>query len=257
MLLTIDIGNTNIKIALFQGDEIKSSWRISAAQHTADEYGMIFSQLFSIQGYHLKNVTGAILSSVIPSLNYTLEHMIRYFIPDCKTIIVNADLKTGLKLCYLNKAELGCDRIVNSVAAYTLYGGPCIVIDFGTATTFNAINASGEFLGGCICAGIKLSMEALANHTSKLPFIEIFKPSNIIGKTTVENMQSGAVFGLIGQVEYIVKNMKKEKGLSAAKVIATGGLSELVTKESKIIDIIDRTLTLEGLNIIYKLNKEI
>lgn len=257
MLLAIDIGNTNIKLGIFKGEDLLGSWRISAASvRTADEYGLYIGNLLGGEGFSLKGVTGIIMSSVIPSLNYTIEHMIRHFMPQAKMYAVTPDLKMNIKLGYENPKELGSDRIVNSAAAYHLYGGPCIVIDFGTATTFNAVDRQGVFLGGCICAGIKLSMEALAGAASKLPYIEIIRPDGVIGRTTAANLQAGAVYGLIGQVEYIVKKFRAVKGFEKAKVVATGGLSEIVAAEEKIIDVIDRTMTLRGLNLLYNLNKE-
>lgn len=257
MLLAIDIGNTNIKLGLFRNGELCGSWRLSAAAvRTADEYGNDLGNILERYGFSFSDISGTVMSSVIPSLNYTFEHMLQYFIPHTVNCVVTPHSKMNIKLGYDNPSEIGSDRIANSVAAYEIYGGPCIVIDFGTATTFNAIDGDGVFRGGCICAGVKLSMEALSATASKLPYIEISRPETVIGKSTITNMQAGAVFGLIGQVKYIIEKMKEEKGFRNAKIIATGGLSELVSAEEKIIDITDRTLTLYGLNILYNLNKD-
>ena len=195
------------------------------------------------------------MASVIPSLNYTLEHMLEFYLGK-KPLVAGPGIKTGINIKYENPKEVGADRIVNSLAAWRLYGGPCIVIDFGTATTFNVLSGSGEFLGGVICPGIKLSTEALTSRTAKLPKIELAKPASVVGRTTVANMQSGIIYGFVGMVDYIVKKIKAETGFSEAKVIATGGFSELIAAEAGIIDRTDKTLTLTGLRLLYELNRE-
>ena len=196
------------------------------------------------------------MASVIPSLNYTLEHMLEFYLGK-KPLVAGPGIKTGINIKYENPKEVGADRIVNSLAAWRLYGGPCIVIDFGTATTFNVLSGSGEFLGGVICPGIKLSTEALTSRTAKLPKIELAKPASVVGRTTVANMQSGIIYGFVGMVDYIVKKIKAETGFSEAKVIATGGFSELIAAEAGIIDRTDKTLTLTGLRLLYELNREV
>lgn len=254
-LLVMDIGNTNIKLGVFENEQLISSWRIqSKAGKTADEYGLMVSNLFERDNLSVKEVHGIIMSSVIPSLNYTLEHMCLYYFQK-KPVIVGPGVKTSLNIKYDNPKEVGSDRIVNSVAAYKLYGGPCIVVDFGTTTTFNAVSASGEFLGGAICPGIKVSTDAMVANAAKLPKIELIKPEKVIGKNTVSNMQSGVVFGFIGMVSYIIEKMKEELASPDIKVIATGGLSELLFSGSTLFDVVDRKLTLEGLKIIYNYNK--
>ena len=254
MVLALDVGNTNIKIGLFDGDEMIQSWRMATdLVRTADEYGIALMQLLRSGGVEPSQIDGTIVSSVIPQLNYTIEHM-----RDCylhtKRLMVGPGITAGLNIQYENPREVGSDRIVNSVCAYNKYGGPVIVVDFGTATTFNAISRDGRFLGGCICPGVKTSVEALVNATAKLPTIELVKPSRIIGKTTVTNMQAGVTYGVVGQVRYILETMKKEMGEKNIKVVATGGLSELVKDEVGLIDVVDRRLSLLGIKMIYDVN---
>lgn len=254
MILTMDIGNTNIKTALFQGMEQVHYWRISTNRNmSSDEYGILLMNLFSHNGISPTEVEGIMISSVVPQINFTIEHM-------CKTYfgmeprIVGPGIKTGINIKYENPRELGSDRIANAVAAYELYGGPCITIDFGTATNFGVISARGEFLGGAICPGLKLAAEALTERTAKLPRFELTKPESVIGRNTVTNMQAGIVYGYIGQINYLVERMKKELGAPEAKVIATGGLAVLVAGESNVIDVMDGLLTLKGLCLIYQKN---
>ena len=257
MLLVIDVGNTNIKLGVYDKDTLVESWRLSVkVVRTADEIGILLSNLLGSKNIELKKFDGVIMSSVQPSLNYTIEHACEFYLGK-KPIMVGVGIKTGLNIKYSNPQEVGADRIVNSVAAYRLYGGPCIVVDFGTATTFNVISPKGEFLGGCIAPGIITGLEALVNNTAKLPRVEIVKPESIIAKSTVSALQAGMIYGSTGMVKYIVKKLKEESGYDDVKVIATGGLSEVVLNvdEEKIIDVVDRSLTLKGLKIIYDLNK--
>ena len=243
MLLVIDIGNTNIKMAVFHNDDIVMSLRLATAVgKTSDEYGLNVKELLNAGGVSLSDITAVIMSSVNPNLNYTFEHMVRYYFK-VKPMLVGSGIKTGLFI-----------RIVNSVAAYQTYGGPVIVVDCGTATTFNVISEKGEFLGGLISFGLKTSADALSGCTAKLPKIELAAPPTVVCKSTITNMQSGIINGFEGMVGHIIRKIKEETGYSTAKVIATGGLSELIGKESAAIDVIDRTLTLRGLNIIYKMN---
>jgi len=254
MILTLDIGNTNIKTALFDGEEMVKYWRISTSRsYSSDEYGLIISGLFAHEGISMDCVEGIAISSVVPNINYTIEHMCKtYFHLD--PMFVAPGIKTGINIRYENPRELGSDRIANAVAAYELYGGPCIFIDFGTATTFGVIDEHGAFLGGCICPGIKLASEAIVSNTSKLPKFELVKPESVIGRTTVTNLQAGLIYGHIGQVNYLIKRMKKELGNDNVQVVATGGMAVLVTDESKSIDVLDGLLTLKGLRIIYERN---
>lgn len=256
MILVTDIGNTNIKVGVFDGDDLKVSLRVATSQNkTSDEYGLAICDLLRANGIQPSDIGGVVVSSVHPNLNYTFDHMVQYYF-GVKPMIVGAGVKTGLHIKYDNPKEVGADRIVNSVAAYYLYGGPAIVIDCGTATTFNVITEKGEFLGGAITFGLKTGSDALSVACSKLPKIELTLPHKVVGKSTVSNMQSGLIYGFIGMVEYMVQKIKDEMGFSSVKVVATGGLSELVKKGGTAIDILDRTLTLRGLNIIYKLNSD-
>ena len=254
MILTLDIGNTNIKVGLFDGMNLVQYWRASTNRNmSSDEYGMLLMNLFSHHGIKPAQVEGIMISSVVPQINFTIEHM-------CKTYFgmeprfIGPGVKTGINIKYENPRELGSDRIANAVAAYELYGGPCITIDFGTATNFGVISAKGEFLGGAICPGLKLAAEALTERTAKLPRFELTKPESVIGRNTVTNMQAGIVYGYIGQINYLIDRMKKELGEPDAKVIATGGLAVLVAGESNVIDVMDGLLTLKGLQLIYQKN---
>ena len=254
MILTMDIGNTNIKTALFDGMKTVQYWRISTNRNmSSDEYGILLMNLFAHHHIAVSDISGIMISSVVPQINFTILHMCRsYFGMD--PLMIGPGIKTGINIKYENPRELGSDRIANAVAAYELYGGPCITIDFGTATNFGVISEKGEFLGGAICPGLKLAAEALTERTAKLPRFELTKPESVIGKNTVTNMQSGIVFGYIGQINYLVERMKKELGAPDAKVIATGGLAVLVAGESNVIDVMDGLLTLKGLNLIYQKN---
>ena len=245
MILTLDIGNTNIKTALFEGMEMRQYWRISTNRaRSSDEYGIILMDLLNHNG---------IPASAVDGINFTIEHMCRNYFGH-EPMKIEPGVKTGINIKYENPREVGSDRIANAVAAYELYGGPCITIDFGTATTFGAISERGEFLGGAICPGLKLAAEALTERAAKLPRFELAKPETVIGRNTITNMQSGIVYGYIGQVNYLVERMKRELGAPNAKVIATGGLAVLVGEESNAIDVMDGLLTLKGLCLIYAKN---
>lgn len=254
MILTLDIGNTNIKTALFEGMEVRQYWRISTDRNrSSDELGILLMNLLHYNHVDPKSIEGIMMSSVVPQINFTVEHMCRNYF-DLEPMKIEPGVKTGINIKYENPRELGSDRIANAVAAYELYGGPCITIDFGTATNFGVISAKGEFLGGAICPGLKLAAEALTEHTAKLPRFELAKPESVIGRNTVTNMQAGIVYGYIGQVNYLVERMKRELGAPDAKVIATGGLAVLVAEESNVIDVMDGLLTLKGLCLIYAKN---
>lgn len=254
MILTLDIGNTNMKAALFEGMEMKYYWRLSTdRKRTSDELGIMLMNLLSYNHVDVKSIEGIMMSSVVPQVNFTVEHMCRnYFGMD--PLKIGPGIKTGINIKYENPRELGSDRIANAVAAYELYGGPCITIDFGTATSYGVVSEKGEFLGGAICPGLKLAAEALTEHAAKLPRFELVKPESVIGRNSVTGMQAGIVYGYIGQVNYLVERMKRELGAPHAKVIATGGLSLLVSEESNAIDVIDGLLTLKGLCLIYAKN---
>ncbi len=256
MLLTMDIGNTNIKIGVWDGDTLKISWRVStAASRTADEYGMVIYDLLRQQGLKFADIEAAVMSSVAPALNYTIEHMCKFYLGK-KPLTITSHTKTGIKVEYDNPRELGTDRIVGAAAAYQLYGGPVIVIDFGSATTFNLVTADGRYIGGAIAPGIKTATESLVTTAAKLPRIELEKPKNIVGTSTKSCMQSGIIYGYTGLVKYMVDKFKQLDEMKGAKVVATGGLSELVENtEPELIDVIDRALALKGLKYIYDINR--
>lgn len=254
MIMALDIGNTNTKIGIFDGNKMVKTLRLSnSTARTSDEYGFYINNILLEGGISSDNITGAIMSSVNPNFNYTFEHMINYYYK-VKPITVGAGIKTGLKIKYDNPKEVGSDRIMGCVAAHGYYGGNCIVVDCGTATTFNVVNAEGEFLGGLISFGLKSGSDALSSSAAKLPKVELTRPASVIGKNTITNMQSGLILGYTGMIEYIVSKIKEETG-APYKVIATGGLSEIVADCSQIFDVVDRSLTLRGLNITYNLNK--
>ena len=256
MILTLDIGNTNMKTALFDGMEMKQYWRLSTNRNrTSDEFGICLMNLLAYHGIDNGSIEGIIMSSVVPQINFTIEHMCRNYF-GMEPMKIEPGVKTGINIKYENPRELGSDRIANAVAAYELYGGPCITIDFGTATSFGAISAKGEFLGGAICPGLKLAADALTENTAKLPRFELMKPECVIGRNTVANMQAGIVYGYIGQIKYLVNRMKKEMDVPNIKVIATGGLAVLVAGESSVIDVMDGLLTLKGLRLIYEKNRQ-
>lgn len=254
MILTMDIGNTNIKIALFDGEKMVTYWRLATKRsYTSDELGVLLINLFANKNVSPSVVKGIMLSSVVPTINFTVDHMCRdYF--SLEPVFVAPGIKTGIDIKYENPRELGSDRICNAVAAYTCYGGPSIFIDFGTATTFGVVDENAAFLGGCICPGLKLASEALVSGTAKLPHFELIRPEHVIGRSTVTNLQAGLIFGYVGQINYLVSRMKKEIACPDAKVIATGGFARLIADESRMIDTIDGLLTLKGLRMIYERN---
>lgn len=253
MILVFDVGNTNIVLGVFKGSELVANWRISTDRYrTDDEYGIILKELFSFSGLEMKLIKAMVISTVVPPLTFTLEKMCRKYFQHAP-LVVGPGVKTGLYVKIENPREVGADRIVNAVAGYEQYGGPLIIVDFGTATTFCAISARGEYLGGAIAPGIGISTEALFNRAAKLPRVEVVRPPAVIGKNTVTSMQSGIYYGFVGQVNEIVNRMKKELGDNTT-VIATGGLAELIAKESASIDKVDPYLTLTGLRLIYERN---
>lgn len=253
MLLVFDIGNTNIVLGAYEGKELLQHWRISTdRQKTGDEYGMLINNLFSYGGLSIKGIEAVIISSVVPPLVVPLVKMCqRYF--NVEPLVVGPGIKTGIFIKYENPREVGADRIVNAVAAHHKYDGPLIIVDFGTATTFCVIGGNGDYLGGAIAPGIGISTEALFQRAAKLPRIELVKPKNVICRNTVTSMQSGIIYGFVGQVDGIVRRMKEEMGQNAF-VVATGGLANLIAMESSCIDAVEHFLTLEGLQIIYELN---
>lgn len=260
MILLVDVGNTNIVIGVYKDNDYIAGWRISTdSKKTSDEYGIQMIQLFNQNDLNPKEVTGIIISSVVPNIMHSLENMIKKSF-NIDPIIVGPGVKTGINIKYDNPKEVGADRIVNAVAAHEIYRRDVIIIDFGTATTYCAVTEGGNYLGGCICPGVRISSDALFERAAKLPRVELELPKSIICKNTVSSMQAGILFGYVGQVEYIVKKMKEEMKKSKFKeeplVIATGGLANLIAKETKAIDKVDSDLTLEGLKILYEKNKE-
>ena len=250
MLLVVDVGNTHITLGVFDGKDIKATFRATAKQpRTSDEYGIQLCDLLEHRDFDIKDITDVIISSVVPDVMHSLTSaIIKYF---HVRPFVPSTLEMGLKINTEHPKEIGPDRIVDAVAAYEKYGGPVIVIDFGTATTYDIVTADGVFEGGVISPGIRTSARALWGGAAMLPEIEIRKPNSIIAKETVSSMQGGLVFGYIGQTEYIVKKMK-ENGYEDAMVVATGGLGNIIVPETDVIDIYDPLLTLEGLRMIYE-----
>ena len=258
MIFCIDIGNS-IKYAIFDGDEMKASFRVTSQRNaTSDEYGVIVRDLLKSADIPREKIDGVIMSSVIPSLNYTMEHMCRDYL-GLTPLIVGPGVKTGLNVKADNPREVGADIIVDSVSAIHRYGkgAPIICIDFGTATTFDIINEKGELIGVVISPGIKGSLDSLVNNTANLPNIELETPPSILAKNTVNCMQAGVVYGFAGLVDNIVKKIKEELNRPDAKVIATGGMGYIIYKHASCIDKFDRTLTLNGLRIIYEMNSRV
>ena len=255
MIFVIDVGNTNTVIGVYEGDTLKYHWRIETNRNkTDDEYGMIIKSLLEHEGLSFDQFDGIIISSVVPPIMFALEGMCKKYF-GVKPLVVGPGIKTGLDIKYENPREVGADRIVNAVAGIHEYGSPLIIVDFGTATTYCYINEDKQYMGGAIAPGINISTEALYSRASKLPRIEITRPDCIIGKNTVSAMQSGILYGYVGQVEGIVSRIKAQSKVEPL-VIATGGLATLIANESTAIDIVEPFLTLKGLQLIYKRNRE-
>ncbi|GAA5002895.1 type III pantothenate kinase [Kitasatospora paranensis] len=260
MLLTIDVGNTQTTLGLFDGEEIVEHWRISTdPRRTADELAVLMQGLMGAHPIVSSDdrVAGLAICSSVPAVLHELREVTRRYYGDVPAVIVEPGVKTGVHVLMDNPKEVGADRIVNALAANHLYGGPCIVVDFGTATTFDAVNARGDYVGGAIAPGIEISVEALGARGAQLRKIELAKPRNVIGKNTVEGMQSGILYGFAGQVDGLVNRMARElsKDPDDVQVIATGGLAPLVLGEAETIDVYEPWLTLIGLRLVYERNK--
>lgn len=254
MLLAIDAGNTHMVLGIYKGEALIAHWRIATERHkTADEYGILLKSLFDFHGHRFMDIRAMAIASVVPPMMSSLEEMsVKYF--GFKPLIVGPKTKTGMPIRFAHPNEIGADRIVNSVAAFETYGGPLIIVDFGTATTFDVVSLQGEYLGGAIAPGIGVSTEALFARAAKLPRVELIKPPHVIARNTVNGMQAGIIFGFAGQVDGIVQRMKRELGAKPT-VIATGGLAKLIAQESASIEKVEPWLTLEGLRIIYYKNR--
>ena len=256
MLLAIDIGNTDFTIGVFQGKKLCDTFRMrTKINRTSDEYGVFILNTLQYKGYDTKDVEDVIIASVVPAVMHSFNSaIIKYF--GLTPIIVGPGIRTGIRIATTNPKETGADRIVDAVAGYELYGGPVIVVDFGTATTYDLVTEDGRFVGGVTSPGIRTSANALWQQAAKLPEIEIRKPQYILAKDKVTSMQGGLVYGYIGQTEYIIRKMKEESGLGKINVVATGGLGKMIAQETSFINYYDANLTLKGLQIIYDKQKQ-
>ena len=251
MLLVIDAGNTNTSLGVFDGADLVAHWRLTTARsRTVDEYGVHARNLFELAGLDFKAIDAIAIASVVPPLNFTLKTMAETYF-HVSPLFVDHTTDTGLEILYEPASDVGADRIVDAVAAIEKYGAPCIVVDFGTATTFNAVDAGGRYIGGVITPGIMISSDALFERTSKLPRVDIRRPQKVIGSATISAMQSGLYHGFVGLVDGVLRKMTEEMG-NKPRVIATGGLASLIATGSEFIELVDDTLTLEGLRLIYE-----
>lgn len=255
MILVIDVGNTNMTFGVYEGENLKATFRMmTKTPRTSDEYGVMITTLLGTKDVSVNQIEGTIVASVVPDVMHSLTGAIVRYIGN-NPLIVGPGVKTGIKVVTENPRAIGADRIVDAVAAYEKYGGPVLVLDFGTATTYDLVTQDGNFAAGITAPGIRISSEALWKQTAKLPNIEIKKPKSILAQETITSMQAGLVYGQIGQTEYIIRKVKEESRLEDLKVVATGGLGRLISDETDSIDIYDSALTLDGLRIIYEKNR--
>jgi type III pantothenate kinase len=254
MLLAIDIGNTNVTLGLYDKDKLAARWRFSTGREKmADEYGALLLRLFSHSGIAVEEIRAAVIASVVPTATGAVAEACRRFV-SCEPMIVDASVKTGIRILYDDPDKVGSDRIVDVAAAYKFYGGPACIIDFGTATTFDAVSECGDYLGGAITPGIRVAAEALFQRASKLPKVDLVRPPAAVGRNLVHSLQSGILLGYVGLVEGVIGRFRAELG-DGTKVIATGGLAEMISRETNAISILAPWLTLDGLRIIYDLNR--
>lgn len=252
MIVTIDVGNTNITVGVFKEDDIQASFRMTTKMpRTSDEYGMLLINLLEQNHIRHEEIADAIIASVVPNVMHALEGAVIKYL-GIHPIIIETGTKTGIRIVTENPRQIGADRIVDAAAAYELYGGPVLVLDFGTATTYDLVDRDGSFISGVTAPGIRISAKALWEDAAKLPEIEIRKPSSILAKETISSMQAGLVYGQIGQTEYIIRHMIEEANMGEIKVVATGGLGRIIASETTLIDVYDPNLTLKGMNLIYK-----
>lgn len=256
MVLVIDVGNTNMTFGAYDGKKLVTTFRLmSKTQRTSDEYGVLITELLAKNNIKTGAIEGTIIASVVPNVMHSLTGGIKRYVSE-KLIIVGAGIKTGIRIVTENPKEIGPDRIVDAVAAYELYGGPVLVLDFGTATTYDLVDGKGCFCAGITAPGIRTSAKAMWQDAAKLPEIEIKKPASILAQETISSMQAGLVYGQIGQTEYIVRRVQKETGYENLKVVATGGLGRIIAEETDVIQEYNSALTLEGLRIIYEKNNK-
>lgn len=256
MVLVIDVGNTNMTCGVYEEKELITTFRImSKTPRTSDEFGMSLREMLKMNGVDIEHIEGTVIASVVPNVMHSLIGAITRYVGQ-KPMIVGPGLKTGLKITTANPKELGADRIVDAVAAYDKYGGPTLVLDFGTATTYDLITEEGAFAAGITAPGIRIAAKALWEGAARLPEVEIKKPQSVLAQDTITSMQAGLVYGQIGQTEYIINQVKKETGYEKLTVVATGGLGRTISEETDTIDVYDRFLTLDGLRIIHEKNKK-
>lgn len=256
MILVLDVGNTNITAGVYRDEELVTTFHMTVGmERTSDEFGVLITDLMDRNGVSVNDIAGVIIASVVPNIMHSLSNAIVRYLKK-QPLVVGPGTKTGIKIDTPNPREIGADRVVDAVAAYEKYGGPVLVLDFGTATTYDLVTEDGRFTAGITAPGIRISAKALWEDTARLPEVEIRKPKSILAQETITSMQAGLVYGQIGQTEYIIKQVKKETGYDDLKVVATGGLGTIIAKETDAIQVYDRYLTLEGLRLLYMRNKK-